>query len=220
MALLHIIIHNFSPLSKALCLYSNLVFSMDNVKYLKIMDKDKEIGKIPDSGDPIENVKRYTQFLKDENIFVKLSQTKLMFKQARSFAKIAKDIHSKSLFKPPFDHEASAPFVVNSAFACEMYLKALQSVYGEPEGIHNLSQLFKHLPNKLKDKVNKLTKEKSITFQLNNKTLFKDHLKTISNAFIDWRYIYEKDSATVNLSVILLILTVLDTLACNEIKQT
>jgi hypothetical protein len=193
---------------------------MDDVKYLKILDKDQVLGNIIDSGDPIENAKRYTQFLKDKNLYVELSQSKLMFKQARSFAKIAKDIHSKSLLKPPFDQEASAPFVVNSAFACEMYLKALQSVYGEPEEIHSLSQLFKHLPNKLKDKVNKLTKEKSTSFKLNSTKLFKDHIKTISNAFIDWRYIYEKDNVTVNLSVILLILTVLDTLACNEIKQT
>ncbi|UPW20317.1 hypothetical protein M0C34_08670 [Agarivorans sp. TSD2052] len=193
---------------------------MDDVKYLKIMDKDKEIGKIPDSGDPVENAKRYTQFLKDKNLYVEFSQSTLMFKQARAFAKIARDIHSKSLLKPPFSQEASAPFVVNSAFACEMYLKTLQNIYGKAEEIHSLSSLFKHLPNKLKDKINKLTKEKSVEFQIQSKTLFKDHIKTISNAFVDWRYIYEQESATVNISVILLILTVLDTLACSEVKQT
>ncbi|WP_046007477.1 hypothetical protein [Pseudoalteromonas rubra] len=193
---------------------------MNDLKYLKIIDKDKEIGKIIDSGDRLENSKRYIQFLKDENLYLELSQSKLMFKQARAFAKIARGIHSKSLRKPPFSHEACAPFVVNSAFACEMYLKTLQNIYGKAEEIHNLSSLFKHLPNKVKDKVNKFTKEKSAEFKIHSKTLFKDHTKTISNAFLDWRYIYEKESATVNVNVILLILTLLDTLAYYEVKQT
>ena len=193
---------------------------MNDLKYLKIIDKGKEIGKIIDSGDPLENAKRYTQFLKDENLYIELSQSKLMFKQARAFTKIARGIYSKSLRKPPFGHEACAPFVVNSAFACEMYLKTLQSIYGKAEEIHNFSSLFKHLPNKLKDKVNKLAKEKSADFKIHSKILFKDHIKTISNAFVDWRYIYEKESATVNINVILLILTVLDTIAYYEVKQT
>ncbi len=193
---------------------------MDDTKYLRIMDHGKEVGKIPDSGDPIENAKRYIEYLKENDQYVEFSNTQLMFKQARAFAKIARDIRSKSLTKPPFSQEAPAPFVVNATFACEMYLKALQSITNEAENTHNLSQLFKHLPNKLKDKINKLTKEKSTGFLIDGKILFKDHIKTISNAFVEWRYIYEKETASINISVILLILTVLDTLVCGELKQT
>ncbi len=193
---------------------------MEELKYLRIMDNDREIGKILDSGDPIENSKRYIQFLKSNDLYVEQSKTKLMFKQAKAFAAVSRDIHQSNFIKPPFNQQAIAPFIVNSAFACEMYLKALQSLSGEVEECHSLNQLFKHLPNKTKDKISKLSDDKAAHFMLDSRTTFKQHLKTISNAFVDWRYIQERDSATANINVVLLILTVLDTHLCEELKKT
>jgi hypothetical protein len=192
---------------------------MEEAKYLKVISNNLEIGKILDSGDPVDNAKRYIQLLKDKNLYVEISQTKLMFKQARSFATVSRDIHRGYLVSPPFNQEVVAPFVVNAAFACEMYLKALQSLTGQIDETHSLNVLFRHLPNKMKDKINALNRQKAAQFQLESRTSFKEHLKTISNAFVDWRYIYEQEKATANISVILLILTVLDTHLCNELKK-
>ncbi|TCI03720.1 hypothetical protein EZV61_09270 [Corallincola luteus] len=192
---------------------------MTKDKTLGVISKGTKVGEIADTGSPIGNAEKAIEILKREGLFAEQSQSKLMFRQARSFSKISRDIHQASLLVPPYNPEACAPFVVNAAFASEMYLKTLLSLSDQSKNTHTLSSLFKLLPNKLKDQINKITKDKSAVFQV-EASLFKDHLKTINNAFVDWRYIYEHKQATVNINKILLILTVLDTLACNEVQKT
>ncbi len=87
------------------------------------------------------------------------------------------------------------PFVVNMAFACELYIKAIliyKSNNNKIEKSHDLKKLFETLP---------------IDVQSNIKTIFSEKsdgdleiiLPEINTAFVDWRYAYEKN-VSANLS--------------------
>ena len=83
----------------------------------------------------------------------------------------------------------TTPATVNSAFACEVYLKALLLYCDIPiERQHKLKELFELLPDKTKKWI-KLT-------VLNSYGAWKDAfgfdlLDGISDAFVKWRYNYE-----------------------------
>ena len=83
------------------------------------------------------------------------------------------------------------PAVVNSAFACEVYLKALLKYYDIPvKKEHRLKELYELLPEKARDWI-KLT---VISHYGQWSDCFgRDYLENISNAFSDWRYSYESD---------------------------
>jgi hypothetical protein len=61
---------------------------------------------------------------------------------------------------------------------------------GNTATVHNLSELFEKISSARQDLI---VKEVGL-----DRTVFTDALDLVSNAFIEWRYIYEKDSATVD----------------------
>ena len=102
----------------------------------------------------------------------------LAFKHARDFFKSAKILDEKNIFKP---------VMVNIAFACELYMKALliwknqsQDIIGE----HKLQELFYMLG----ESVQRQIKEESGIER------WDEFLLHSSNAFCAWRYYYEKDN--------------------------
>lgn len=83
------------------------------------------------------------------------------------------------------------PAIVNTALACELYLKNLLF---EKEGYikkeHRLNELF----NKLDDTVKRIIKETIISSkEAYTSESFDMDLINISNAFVDWRYYYEPE---------------------------
>ncbi len=92
---------------------------------------------------------------------------------------------------------------VNQAFAVELYLKSIMEFEkGEIEQGHNLKTLFKHLDNKTQDAIYNNWRTLSGENIPNNKqikTWFKDNLYACCNTFMDFRYIFERDSNRVSL---------------------
>jgi HEPN domain-containing protein len=90
---------------------------------------------------------------------------------------------------------APVPAVVCLAFSIELYLKAILSSEGNPQKGHELHKLFIKLSQKSKDNIcSTLSKpEEEIRTTLTSN----------SKAFVEWRYIYEKDSASVNTKFLL-----------------
>lgn len=85
----------------------------------------------------------------------------------------------------------SVPAVVNSAFACEVFLKLLLEIEQiEIKRMHQLEELFEQLPEKVKAAIQQSTMQNYGTwtdvFGLNL-------LHQISDAFVQWRYHYEHD---------------------------
>lgn len=90
------------------------------------------------------------------------------------------------------------PAIVNFAFACEVYLKTILIHYGKSANEvkrlnHHIDKLWRllfqtdvGLANQIKNKVQSVFNE--------DDTFFERMLEESSNAFQEWRYIYESDS--------------------------
>ena len=84
----------------------------------------------------------------------------------------------------------TTPFIVNKTIACEIYLKLILSEnnisYMKIKGFngHNISTLYSLLPLYIK-------KDIISNLQLKHFNDIEEKIKSISNAFINWRYIYE-----------------------------
>ena len=83
------------------------------------------------------------------------------------------------------------PGVVNAAFACEVFLKLLLHDAGvEIRKSHRLEDLFNRLP----DNIQKELKMRTIVKYGRWENFFRQkYISQISDAFQEWRYIYEND---------------------------
>lgn len=77
------------------------------------------------------------------------------------------------------------PSVTNRAFSIELYLKEILTSDGVLKKGHKLDQLFNALSHERKTQIIEATGLDSEEFQRD--------LINISNAFVEWRYLYEKD---------------------------
>ena len=125
-----------------------------------------------------------------------------VFYKAESFHLAAKLLNGSDLLVG-----RGGPFIVNSTFALELYLKSMMSatIFGngherhdgfiqydkvhsksEFEGKgHDLSSLFEQLPENIKTELELISRQENETFNL---SIF---FKKYKNHFIDWRYSYE-----------------------------
>lgn len=115
-------------------------------------------------------------------------------KKIKSMYSTARQFKNAVLINEIIEHKQNKhinkifPFIVNKSFACEVYLKTINKIEEKKDKkIHNLIDLAKmtgindYFKQYLKKTCPKLT-EKEIDNSLLN----------ISNAFEEWRYIYEK----------------------------
>lgn len=89
-----------------------------------------------------------------------------------------------------YDKNVSKPVVVNLAFACELYIKALLILQRKKQDVvsgHKLAELFSALDEDTKNRV--LT-----DVSIKNWDIF---MRDSSDAFEAWRYFYEKDKCMV-----------------------
>ena len=102
-----------------------------------------------------------------------------MYQQARSFYFAAK--RCLMFIQQAEEKVLPIPYMVNSALACEIQLKAiLKENSVEYDNVHKLYDLFILLPDNIKEKfVTKVEKE------------FYENLLNCSDVFSDFRYLYE-----------------------------
>lgn len=120
------------------------------------------------------------------------------------------------------------PFLVNKAFACEIYLKLILEYENK-----NLNELYKIRNVKTNDKHNLLILLNLIQLNIKewivsnitknipnydiNILILDEKVKCISNVFYDWRYIYEKESKSVDFVFLNLFCDLLDVYTKNLI---
>jgi hypothetical protein len=182
-----------------------------------VMCDNKPIGYVKDVPDQEEAAKLAKKLLQEKGLWRDISKPEMIYRQAQSFANTAAHVYEKDLKSLPRDPQGICPFVVNAAFSAEMYLKCLQQIHGEVTEAHVLTALFKPLPNKVKDKINKICKKLESEYEIEKGILFKEHLKNINNAFVNWRYIYEKHTESVNIQQVIFVLQVLHETAAIEL---
>ena len=115
-----------------------------------------------------------------------------MFRHACAFADCADMAEAKFRHDTADIEWYTTPAIVNSAFACEVYLKAILLYNGiSPDKIHKIGDLYAKLPDSIKDFVRMTTAN-------NHGGIWTDNwgfelLENISDAFREWRYSYEHD---------------------------
>ena len=82
------------------------------------------------------------------------------------------------------------PSVVCYAFAAEVNLKVILLAHGKKARGHDLAALYTLLPTPIKDEIRKFVSVEDAEFV--------KQLARISNAFVDWRYVYEAKGRSLN----------------------
>ena len=94
---------------------------------------------------------------------------------------------------------AVQPFVTCASFSLELYLKCILEIRSQPESKeHSLSALFKLLPS---------SDQEALLFFLRGAYadlslpigFLENGLQSMANAFVQWRYLHEKSSASIDL---------------------
>lgn len=112
--------------------------------------------------------------------------------QARSFGAVTKLIVDAGFKSHPWNPHLIAPLVVNASFCIEVFLKALGRLVGKDLHGHHLDALFEALPAEQQDAIQKEFDSRLPVYQLPPSAL-RDELASMSKAFEQWRYLYEKD---------------------------
>lgn len=107
-------------------------------------------------------------------------------------------IYSSQLLKHEFERNPSIlgiALVVNAAFAAELSMKRyIEITTGKPVRGHNLQELWDQIDQGNQNKLIPLIC-KPIPL---DESCFIEYLNKCSSTFIDWRYMYEKDSNFTN----------------------
>jgi hypothetical protein len=168
------------------------------------------VGEVEVTGDSDTDAALALQFLKDKGLYKKPDPLKAMFGQALSFATTASYIRNKDLLRSPWNGLSVAPFIVNSAFSIELYLKTLAKIYNQPRTGHDLLELFDSLPPEARQGIDAVLpglKDWAPAGGVDLRTCISE-LKT---AFVDWRYLYENTAKKeIKIDRVIFVLKVLD----------
>lgn len=117
-----------------------------------------------------------------------------IFNQAFAFGSAAVDLHAKLQAPSQRDFRAATPFVVNAAFAIELYLKALAAKHGLTLRGHRLPRLYQALPLVALDDVSAVLPRAVHQRQYAGSPNINGTLAGLNDAFVRWRYGYEEES--------------------------
>jgi hypothetical protein len=124
------------------------------------------------------------------------SSSEVMFRQALAFARTSSMLYNTGLKSPPRDFSCVAPFVVNTALAIELYLKAIAHIHGarlkDLKG-HDLLDLFARLPEPAKSRASKHISHVTQSGHIKSMEDLQRTLQLARTAFVDWRYVYEDE---------------------------
>ncbi len=134
------------------------------------------------------------EFLAKKGLLKERSPAGEIFSTAVAFANTSAHLYEHGLKKQPTKGASIIPFVVNSAFAIELYFKALAKKHNVTLRGHELLKLYEGLPQKalveIENAIPRCAKDRKLV-----SPNFTEYLKELNNAFVDWRYIFEKSEA-------------------------
>lgn len=125
----------------------------------------------------------------------KVSRAHAARNMAVAFANTAAFLYDRDLKTvPPRRLVSIVPFIVNSAFAIELFLKALHEKFGSPKRGHKLLLLYDQLPQEALDRIQSASA--TIAVKTSPPVYYEPRrvLVTLNSAFEDWRYLYERDN--------------------------
>ena len=157
----------------------------------KIYLNGQLVGEVPAAKDDDEHMELAIALMKAKGLYEPTTLVQGMFRQAVSFATTASYLYKRDLTTVPRNGISVVPFVVNNAFAIELYLKTLGQLHNTPLRGHDLLVLFDLLPASAKDAL--LPHLASTQWQCGIATLadYRLELNELRGAFVEWRYLFE-----------------------------
>ncbi|MGY0574306.1 hypothetical protein ACTGJ9_027210 [Bradyrhizobium sp. RDM12] len=163
----------------------------------KLYFDGKFVGEVPDTGDLKADMKVMTELLRSSGSAEPLNKSQATFRQASAFAINASHLFNTGLTgAPPRNPINVIPFAVNAAFAVELYLKTLACVHGLEMRGHDLLGLFDQLPEEALEQLRQEIVLAPATDGIKDLTGFRVEIERLRHVFVEWRYLYERDSAS------------------------
>ena len=154
------------------------------------------VGNYESTGDSTQDLLIARAIMKDKGLLKKEPSLEIaMREQALYFAKTAAHLFNTQLMQSPRQPFAFVPFVVNSTFAIELYLKTLAQMYGKaPKKIHELLKLYDDLPQAAQDAIASKVSDCAARRKLGAEPDVRAYLSELNKTFDRWRYAYEYKS--------------------------
>jgi hypothetical protein len=149
------------------------------------------IGEVPATGDLEKDFDVALQYVKEKGFYKQTTMAQAMFRQAVSFATTGAHLYEQDLKGMPRSVFSIAPFVVNCAFAIELYLKTLAQIHGKSLKGHKLVELFDGLPDSARKAIEIVMPDCAAKRRITEQVSFRDFLAELNDAFVEWRYCYE-----------------------------
>jgi len=177
------------------------------------------IGEVPATGDNRKDAEIARAYIESKGLHKEVTRVQSMFRQALAFANTSAYLYERDLRNVPRNGLSAAPFVVNIAFAIEIYLKTLAQIHGASLNGHDLLKLFNALPAAASAAIDAAVPAATAQYVLDGQPTVKDCLEQLNGVFVEWRYLYEKpDSKEVKIQHAIFICKVLHD-ACVASKQ-
>jgi hypothetical protein len=153
----------------------------------------KLAGEYTPTGDDEKDRDLAVAVLREKGLWKETTREQAMFRQAVSFATTASYLYKRDLTTTPANGMGVAPFVVNSAFALELYLKAIGQLHGRAMRGHDLLDLFDGLPPDAKNALHQNFAKSEWQCGIVELAEFRMVLEDLRSTFVHWRYLYEEN---------------------------
>ena len=191
-------------------------------KTKRILLNGQYLGDLVETGNAKVDVEAATQLIKDKGLYCESSRAKAMFDQAAAFGHTAADIHQAGIVQGRRRTLAFVPFIVNSSFGIELYIKTLGYMHGVDLHGHRLSRLFASLPDAARAHIDAVAPEAAARARLEGDIRIEQCVAGLSDAFVQWRYSYEHawiDKFEINHALFLIEALHLACVRCGENEQ-
>lgn len=149
------------------------------------------VGEVMSTGDTVHDAEVVRQFLKSKGLHKETSLFQAIQSQAFAFANTSAYLYERDLRRSPRKGVSAVPFVVNSAFGIELYLKALAQKHGVALRGHELMKLYEALPSAALVEIDAVTPRCAANRALEEPPDFVAYLRSLKDTFVEWRYSYE-----------------------------
>jgi len=155
----------------------------------------KYVGEYESSGDAEGDREAAIAFMRAKGIYQETTPEQAIFRQAVSFATTASYLYTRDLTTVPRNGMSVAPFVVNAAFALELYLKTVGLLHNNELRGHDLLELFDALPSAAHEALFSNFGKSKWLCGIADMIAFRAEIERLRHAFIQWRYLHERNRA-------------------------
>jgi hypothetical protein len=164
---------------------------MSEPKFKKVYLDGKLVGEVRAGANREEDMALARALIEQRGLKREVSLYEATFQQAVAFGRAAARIHESDLLHVPRRLGSVPAFIANSAFAIELYLKALGEKHGTPLGRgHKLRKLYEALPPAAHGAIDRAFPTALAERAVEHFSILAT-LHALNDAFVNWRYSYE-----------------------------